>query len=206
MHSNPAFRSDDQATGLAFARNRGFGVICVTGPDGIIASHLPFVLEATTLDAHIPRSNPVGRLLREGPLPALMIVSGPDGYISPDWYGAEEQVPTWNYVAVHLRGEIALRPQETLRQHIDDLSALNEARLLPKKPWTLDKNSDEGTERLMRMLLPIRMTVRTVEQTWKLNQNKTDAQRDGAAAGLETAGFGHEVAELAGHMRRLPDQ
>lgn len=206
MHPNPIFRSDDQATGLAFAARRGFGILIVTGPDGVLASHLPFVLEATTLDMHVPRSNPIGRLLRDGPVPALLIVSGPDGYVSPDWYGTDEQVPTWNYVAVHLRGELALRPAETLRDHLDRLSELNEERLLPKRPWTLDKNTEEGTERLMRVLLPLRLTINTVEQTWKLNQNKSDAERDSAARALEVAGFGHEIAELVRHMRDVPDQ
>lgn len=206
MHPNPIFRSDDQATGLSFAARRGFGILIVTGPDGVLASHLPFVLEATTLDAHVPRSNPIGRLLRDGPMQALVIVSGPDGYISPDWYATEEQVPTWNYVAVHLRGEIALRPAQTLRAHLDRLSELNEERLLPKKPWTLDKNSEDGTDRLMRMLQPLRLTVQTVEQTWKLNQNKSEAERIGAADGLERAGFGHEIGDLVHYMRNLPDQ
>ena len=206
MHPNPIFHSDDQATGLAFARRRGFGVMTVVGPDGLIASHLPFVLEATTLDAHVPRSNALARLLRDGPLPALMIVSGPDAYVSPDWYDADEQVPTWNYVAVHLLGELAIRPAEDLRGHIEDLSAEFEQRLAPKEPWTLDKNSEDGTARLMRVLVPIRMTVRTVEQTWKLNQNKTPEQRLRAADGLEAAGFGHEVPELVRYMRELPDE
>ena len=206
MHPNPIFHSDDQATGLAFARKRGFGILVVTGPDRMLASHIPFVLETTVADFHVPRSNAIGRLLRDGPREALLIVSGPDGYISPDWYGAEEQVPTWNYVAVHLRGEIALREAETLRPHLDRLSEVNEERLLPKKPWTLDKNSADGTEKLMRMLLPLRFTIRRIEQTWKLGQNKDAAMREGAAGGLESAGFGHEVGDLAGLMRDWEDQ
>lgn len=203
MHSNPAYRSDDQDAGVAFARQRGFGIMVVTGPDGVLVSHLPFVTHDGALDAHIPRSNPIGRLLRDGPATAMMIVSGPDGYVSPDWYAAEEQVPTWNYVAVHLHGQVELRPPETLRPHIEELSAQFEERLSPKKPWTLDKNSEEGTAKLMRVLLPIRMTFDRVEQTWKLNQTKSEDQRLGAAEGLEDSGFGHEVAELARLMRNV---
>ena len=56
-------------------------------------------------------------------------------------------------------------------------------------------------EKMMRMLVPMRMTIRTVEQTWKLNQNKTESMRLAAATGLETTGFGHEIAELAALMR-----
>ncbi len=207
MHPNPVFHSDDQATGIAFVRSRGFGVLTVQGPDGILASHLPFVTETTRLDAHVPRSNAIGRLLRaQGAMQGMMIVSGPDGYISPDWYGAEEQVPTWNYVAVHLRGTLDLRPDADLRAHLDQLSEVNEQRLLPKKPWTLDKNSADGTAKLMRMLVPLRFTIETVEQTWKLGQNKDQDMRAGAADRIEADGFGQETAALAGHMRRWEKQ
>ena len=205
MHPNPVFHYDDQATGLSLVRARGFGILTVAGPDGILASHIPFVTETTYLEAHVPRSNAIGRLLHaQGPREALMIVSGPDGYVSPDWYGAEEQVPTWNYVAVHLRGKLEIGPAEDLRGHLDRLSEINEDRLRPKDPWTLDKNSAEGTAKLLRMLVPLRFTIRTIEQTWKLNQNKSASEREGAARGLETAGFGHETGELARHMRDLP--
>ena len=202
MHPNPVFHSDDQATGIAFVRQRGFGVLSVQGPEGIVASHIPFVTETTHLDAHAPRSNAIARLLRkDGPMEALMIVSGPDGYISPDWYWVEDQVPTWNYVAVHLRGEIALRDAETLPGHLDQLSAVFEDRLKPKKPWTMGKMTDGVAEKMMQMLVPLRFTIRTIEQTWKLNQNKSETARMGAAAGLEATGFGHEVGALAAHMR-----
>lgn len=202
MHPNSVFHSDDQATGIAFVRQRGFGVLTIQGPDSIMASHLPFVTETTHLDFHVPRSNAIGRLLRQdGPREALMIVSGPDGYISPDWYWVEDQVPTWNYIAVHLRGEVALRDPETLHGHLEQLSATFEDRLKPKKPWVMDKMTDGVAEKMMKMLIPMRFTIRTIEQTWKLGQNKSDTARQGAAAGLEATGFGHEPATLARHMR-----
>ena len=55
----------------------------------------------------------------------MLAVSGPDSYVSPDWYGTgtADQVPTWNYVAVHIRGTLRRRADETLRAHLDALSA-----------------------------------------------------------------------------------
>lgn len=204
MHPNPIFHSDDRAAGLAFARERGFGIMVVQTPDGPLASHLPFVLDDEVADAHVPRSNAIGRHLRGGPAEALLIVSGPDGYVSPDWYGAEEQVPTWNYVAVHLRGELSLAPHEGLRAHLDRLTEVNERRL-PKPVWTLDKNDPDGTAKLMRMLLPLRFEIRDVAQTWKLGQNKNARMRSGAANAMEQTGHGHEIAALASLMRGLGD-
>jgi transcriptional regulator len=60
MHPNPAFRGDPAETNLAFARTRGFGTLCLNGPEGPMLSHVPFVLNAdgTEAEMHLVRSNP----------------------------------------------------------------------------------------------------------------------------------------------------
>jgi transcriptional regulator len=134
MHTNPAFRGADRETNLAFARERGFGVLAVSGPDDPLMSHVPFVLNAdgTQADMHLTRSNPIARAGL--PAGAVIAVIGPDAYISPDWYGVPDQVPTWNYVAVHLRGRLVALDESVMKGHVDELSAVHEGRLLPKKP------------------------------------------------------------------------
>ncbi len=114
MHPNPAYRTASTAQNLSFARERGFGVLTIGGADGPLASHIPFVLSAddATFGAHVVRSNPIAGLLEGEGVSALMIISGPDAYISPDWYGLDDQVPTWNYVAVHLRGTLRRLPDQ----------------------------------------------------------------------------------------------
>lgn len=201
MHPNPAYRGASEFEALAFARERGFGVLTLAG-DGPLASHLPFVMSEGRIAAHIVRSNPIWRRLREGPAPALVIVSGPDGYISPDWYGMEDQVPTWNYVAVHLRGEVRLLDDTALRPHLEALSDRFETQLAPKPVWRLDKVSADALARLTRMIAPIEMVVESVDSTFKLGQNKPEAARLGAAEGLADAGIGAETAALAELMRR----
>ena len=184
MHTNPAFRAATAADNLAFARQRGFGILMLNGDDGPLASHIPFVLadDGSFADLHLTRSNPIARSALPGP--ALLAVSGPDAYISPDWYGLEDQVPTWNYVAVHLRGTLSPLDPDVLRVHVDALSAVHETRLLPKKPWHSDKMAEGVMPRMMRMILPFRLTIASVEGTWKLNQNKPVAARGRAAAAL----------------------
>lgn len=204
MHPNPVFRSDDRAHAMATARDRGFGVITLAGPDGPLASHIPVIVEEDIIDAHFVRSNPIARLLRGGPTQALLIVSGPDSYVSPDWYGVEDQVPTWNYVAIHIRGVLELRPQTEIRGHLERLSEINERNLLPKTPWTLDKNDPETLGKMMKMIVPVRMTISAVAATWKLGQNKTEAARLAAADALAGAGVGHESTTLADLMRVNP--
>ncbi|MEO0361735.1 MAG: FMN-binding negative transcriptional regulator, partial [Pseudomonadota bacterium] len=195
MHPNPAFRGAEAARNLAFARARGFGVLTMAGADGPLASHIPFTLadDDASLGAHIVKSNPIWRALRAGPAKALMVVSGPDGYVSPDWYGIDDQVPTWNYVAVHLRGKLSLIDEELMRAHVDRLSGGFEARLAPKPIWTADKMDDEALARMMRMIAPVEMRIDAVDGTWKLNQNKTEEARLGAAEKIE-GGVGTELA------------
>ena len=188
MHPNPAFRQDPREKNLAFARARGFGILTVNGPEGPIAAHIPFLLndDASFAEMHLARSNPIARAAL--PAPALIAVSGPDAYISPDWYGPHsevpDQVPTWNYVAVHLRGVLEPLPDDALRPHVDALSAEHEGRIAGKRLWTSAKMTEGALPRMLRMILPFRFRVTSVEGTWKLNQNKTPEIRARAAQAL----------------------
>lgn len=202
MHPNPIYRRAETARNLAFARDRGFGVLCLNAETGPLLSHVPIVLNSDggDLELHLVRSNPILRLL-DVPKPAVIAVQGPDSYISPDWYGIDDQVPTWNYVAVHLRGTLEKRPPEELRGMLDRLAAQFEARLLPKPPWLSAKMSPDALDKMMRMIVPCRMRVETVDGTWKLNQNKDDAVRLSAADGVAEHGIGSGLSDLAELMR-----
>lgn len=204
MHPNPVFRQVDDATSLAFARQRGFGVLGVNGSVGPIMIHVPFLLsdDGKFAEFHLVRSNEISRLLTQ-PIPATLSVNGPDGYVSPDWYGDAGQVPTWNYVAVHLRGHVEGLPDERLRDIIERQTADFEGNIDGKTPWTLDKMDEDALSRMMRMIRPARMAIERIESTWKLGQNKTDPARLGAAEQL-TGGTGHELQSLAELMRSPP--
>ena len=210
MHPNPVFRQASREANLAFAGARSFGVLAVDAGDaaGPLLSHVPFLLDGDgrAVHAHLVRSNPIARCLAEGERPAVLAVSGPDGYVSPDWYEAgNDLVPTWNYVAVHLRGRLRLRPEETLRPHLEALAAQFEHRLLPKPPWRTSKVPAPQLQAMMRAILPVELIVDSVDGTWKLNQNRADEARLKAARYLENGGEGMETARLAGLMRSPPD-
>lgn len=202
MHPNPAFRQTARDANLEFARARGFGMLAVNGHDAPVLAHVPFLLSAdgTTADLHLARSNPIARTGL--PATAVIAVTGPDAYVSPDWYGLQDQVPTWNYVAVHLRGVLQALPPETLRDHADALSARFEAELAPKKPWLSTKMSDGTMDRMMRMILPFRLVIDTIEGTWKLNQNKPAEARLAAATALEARRGEPAATTLARLMRQ----
>ena len=203
MHPNPAFRKTAADRNLAFARARGFGVLSVNGPEGPLMAHVPFLLsdDGTMADLHLARSNAV--IAAGLPAQAILAVIGPDAYISPDWYGVEDQVPTWNYIAVHLRGTLVQLPDEAMDGHVNALSDRFEARLAPKPVWKSTKMGDGVMDRMKRMILPFRLNITTVDGTWKLNQNKTPAARAGVIVALDAQGGAQ--AEIARAMRDLSD-
>jgi transcriptional regulator len=203
MHPNPVFRTAPEDRARAFAGARGFGVLTVATPEGVLAAHVPFLLDGDRVEAHLVRSNPIARALRGGVLEALLLVSGPDGYVSPDWYGEKDLVPTWNYVAVELRGALALSDEATLLAHLERVSARFEAALAPKPVWTHHKMSAGVMDRMMRSILPVEMAVAKVDSTFKLNQNRTASARAGAADALALGLTpGMETAALAALMRQ----
>ena len=203
MHPNPAFRKTAADRNLAFARARGFGVLSVNGPDGPLMAHVPFLLsdDGTMADLHLARSNAV--IAAGLPAQAVLAVIGPDAYISPDWYGVADQVPTWNYIAVHLRGTLVQLPDEAMDGHVNALSDRFEARLAPKPVWKSTKMGDGVMDWMKRMILPFRLNITTVDGTWKLNQNKTPAARAGVIVALDAQGGAQ--AEIARAMRDLSD-
>ena len=206
MHPNPIYRGETRDRHLDFARAEGFGMLAVSAEGAPLLGHVPFLLNAdgTEAEFHLVRSNPIARALVAGPVPARLAVQGAHGYVSPDWYGIEDQVPTWNYVAVHLTGEVGLLPHAALHGMLERLSARFEAELAPKPAWTMDKMSSEALERMLRQIVPARLRIEAVDGTWKLSQNKADAVRLGAAEGMARAGLRRGADELAALMRQVP--
>ena len=202
MHPNPAFRGTETAQSLAFAAARGFGILTLNGTDAPLLAHIPFLItdDGQAIDLHLARSNAIARAL-SAPAPALLAVTGPDAYISPDWYGAPDMVPTWNYVAVHIHGQLERRPNSELPGLLARQSHAFERRLAPKPEWKMDKLSDDAMMRLLRMIVPFRLTITDIQSTWKLGQNRTPEQRLAAADGVAEAGIGSETDDLARLMR-----
>ena len=199
MHPNPAFRGTPEAEAMAFAFARGFGMLTVSGPDVPLIAHVPFCAAGDGgIECHLLRSNP---LLRALPARAVLAVTGPDAYVSPDWYGIADQVPTWNYVAVHLEGRAEALSPGRLRDHLDRLSAAFESRL-DKAPWTAAKMTPEVLGRMMRSIVPMRLAVEAVHSTFKLGQNKAAEVRH-AAASRVADGVGSEPNALATMMREV---
>ena len=105
-------------------------------------------------------------------------------------------------MAVHLRGELRLLDDAALRPILDRLSETFETRLAPKPPWKTDKVDDGLLARMMRQIVPIEMSMDSVDSTFKLNQNRSDSARAGTALALAVGGTpGMETRALAARMQ-----
>ena len=123
MHPNRAFAWEDRDAMLALVGEISFATIAAEGP---VVVHAPVLVAGPDrLLFHISRGN---RAKLDGRR-AIVSVLGPDSYISPDWYGADDQVPTWNYLAVEAEGPLRRLEEAELTELLDGLSAAHEARL-----------------------------------------------------------------------------
>jgi len=206
MHPNSAFRRTERDRDLAALRDRAFGVLTVSSDPVPTASHIPFIMPKDDLIlGHIVRNSPMHKALSDG-AEAMLIVSLGDSYVSPDWYGVEDQVPTWNYVAIHVMGHVKVHGPDVLPDTLAQQSATLEARLAPKAPWTADKMSEGVYPRMQRAILPIEMRVSDIQSTWKLSQNKPDDVRARTVHPLKEAGFGLNTDWVAEEMLRSLEQ
>ena len=184
----PQFRIDEQRA-LAFAADRGFGVIVAADERGPRASHVPFVIvrrdTSVIVQIHFTARNPLVELA-DGVRRFLLIVSGDDAYISNDWYGSRDNVSTWLYEAVHLAGVAHLRERDENRGHGDALLAVSEARL-PKQPWDLAQMEPTKRESMLASIRVIDLVVDEIDGQSKLNQHKSDEDHVAVANQLARA-------------------
>lgn len=200
MHPNPLYRWEDRDALRAFAEAVGFATVFAATPDGPRVAHVPFVFTGEDRIAfHVARGNGIARHL--GGADALVVVTGPEGYVSPDWYGIDDQVPTWNYVSAEFEGRVEKLDEGALMAQVDALSALHEARLAPKPIWTRGKMTAGLAEKMMGAIWGFEMRVSAWRGTAKLGQNKSEDVRLRAAQEAEAAGN----RSLAHLMRELPN-
>lgn len=179
-------------------------VLITNGPQGIVASHLPMLLDAMPaphgrLLGHVARANPQWRDY-DGRTEALAIFPGPEAYISPAWYATKKAtgkvVPTWNYVAVHAYGRLDFFDDaERLRSLVGRLTERHESRR--PASWAIDDAPKDYIDAQLRAIVGFEMAISRIEGKWKLGQNRPAEDRAGTIAGLKEEGGPAEQAVAA---------
>lgn len=192
MHPDPTFRakgSDAEQRALmeALVQEIGFGLIFAQTSNGPRVGQVSLYSTGDgAMQFHLARGNALSKSLSG--TDALIVVNGPDAYVSPDWYDGPDQVPTWNYISIEMEGPVRAMDKEGLIALLDDLAAVNEARLAPKAPWTRDKMDDRKFHQMLGGITGFEMEVKAWRPTLKLSQNKTEAERMRVADELEKQG------------------
>ncbi|HEX5644245.1 MAG TPA: FMN-binding negative transcriptional regulator [Erythrobacter sp.] len=187
MHPNPSFRHGDRTLHEALIEEIGFAMVFAETPDGPRVAHTPLLSTGDgAVQFHLARGNALSRHLPGNR--AVIVINGPEAYISPRWYSDPDQVPTWNYVALELEGPVRKMEPEGLLAMLDTLSTRNEARIAQGKPWTMDKMSVAMRDRLLAGIVGFEMEVLAWRDTLKLSQNKKDEERARVIEGLEQQG------------------
>lgn len=196
MYVNPAFKTDDDDA-WTYVVDRGFGAVVTQSSGLLAATHVPLLVvdegPSKRIEFHVARPNALHEVIVADPR-VLVIVSGPDAYISPDWYASADQVPTWNYRASHITGLARPMSADRTLDHVERLSLSFERRLAPKKPWSTVKMTDKKREAMLRAIVAIEVEVEHIQASTKLGQNKSQADRMEAARMLGWRGGWNEVA------------
>jgi transcriptional regulator len=124
-----------------FIRQHGFGILISRLDEKPCATHIPMMLseDGGKISGHLARGNKQWKDFNEHP-DVLAIFSGPHTYISSSWYD-HENVPTWNYIAVHVSGQIKIIDGEEL---LESLKHLTDKYEKPSaKPFTVEGMSPE---------------------------------------------------------------
>ena len=195
MHPAKAFHVEDEAVLLAHLGRYPFLTLTAAPAGEFLVAQAPMIARRREgqliLDFHLSRGNALTPFLEAG-FPAVVVSLGPEAYISPDWFGEDDQVPTWNYLSVEAHGQVLPMDQHGLVDLLDDLSVQEEGRLAPKPPWTRHKMSDGRFEAMTRMIVGGSLIVDRLEGTVKLGQNKSAEGR----AGVIDALGDHPIARL----------
>jgi transcriptional regulator len=200
MHPNPLFRTDNRALMESLIDAIGFGMVFAQTPDGPRVAHTPLLTTGDgAIQFHLARGNALTRHL-DGAT-ALVVVNGPDAYVSPRWYDNRDTVPTWDYVTLELEGRVRRMADEGLEAFLHAVIAKHEGRL-GGEPWLAEESSDNVWSGLFRGIAGFELEVQAWRPTLKLSQKKTPRERAAIAVGLEQAGH----AALAHLMRSLASE
>ena len=213
MYIPPAFWEERIEALHDLMRRHSFATLVSVLGGELFSTHLPLLLDPArgeygTLVGHLARANPhwrafdsAGTTDQSGP-ETLAIFSGPHAYVSPSWYETEMAVPTWNYVAVHAYGRPrVIEDAERLKRVLADLVGTYESGF--ERPWQMDRLPDDYVNKMAANVVGFEIEITRLEGKRKLSQNRPQADRAGAIAGLRRHG-GPEGKAVAEMMERVP--
>jgi transcriptional regulator len=172
MYIPDLYKNENQEDIQNFIHQNGFAILVNKTNEKLWATHIPLVLDVNEagkqiLFGHISKLNPQAESFKTNDT-VLAIFSGPHSYISSSWYD-HENVPTWNYLAVHVYGKVTLYNHEqaviSLKKLVDKYEAKSE------KPVRIEDLSQK-TMREAHGIIAFEIEITSIEAQKKLSQNR----------------------------------
>ena len=198
LYQPPAFREERTDILHGLIRSARLAMLVSNGPDGVPdVTHLPLLLveeEGAEHGLHHrarrARQPALAPARRRRPR-AWRCSTGVEAYVSPNWYASKAEhgkvVPTWNYEAVHAEGPVEIvEDAERLREFVSRLTEAREA--AQPRPWSVADAPAPFVAGQLRGIVGMSMRVERLVGKRKLSQNRPEADRDGAIAGLGASG------------------
>ncbi len=201
MYIPAQFAVTDRAAQLDLIDRHPFGTLTTVCEKRLRISTIPFLVERDGgwLDGHVARANSHWRDFVAAS-DVLVGFIGPNAYVSPSWYVSSNMVPTWNYIAVEVRGTIELLEGQVAHLDlVDRLSARHEAHL--PQPWHSNKMDAATRSRMLDAIVGFRIRIHSIEAKAKLGQNRSADDMSAAAAALEVSDALSNERQLAALMR-----
>lgn len=190
MYIPSSFKQVDLEEVRDFIDKNGFGILISLAGKRLSGTHIPLILAKDNqanevLYGHVAKANPQGKAFQDGD-EVLAIFNGPHAYVSSSWY-RHENVPTWNYIAVHVYGTITLLEGDALKLSVAQLMEKYESTM--EHPLRMD-NLSEATLRQLQGIIGFKVRITEVQAAWKLSQNRNP----------------HDYQQVIDHLRKTPDQ
>ena len=186
------FRSESHDEALALIRAHPFATLITSaaGQEPHI-THLPLLLlEDGQLTGHMARANPHWLAFATGH--TVAVFHGPHAYVSPRWYvNPAREVPTWNFATVHVHGQPVLTDDAATKLAVVD--ATSAAFEPAENPWQRQLDAAR-VQALMSAIVAFHIPLTRLEAKFKMNQNKTPADRAQVIAGLRASGQAEALA------------
>jgi transcriptional regulator len=209
MYIPGPFAEHDAARIAAFVAAHPLATLVSIEDGRPVVDHLPVLCAdrlapGGTLIAHTSKSNPTWRLGERG-AEAVVAFTGASAYVSPSFYPSKarthEVVPTWNYVAVHVRGTLACtHDRDTKRQLVEQLTRHMESQR--QEPWAVSDAPADYIEKMLQGLVGLTLTISEVVAKTKASQNRTAEDRRGVAEGLAAEDGAREAADVVRDLLR----
>lgn len=197
------FRIEDHQAIEDFIRQNSFATLVSSVEGKPWATHLPLELEKnaageSVLWGHLSKSNPQWKYFSSGET-VMAVFMGPHSYVSSSWY-QHLNVPTWNYIAVHVYGIMRLLDEDASYELLKRLVRKYEAR--SAKPVDVETMPKEFVLKEMKGIVAFEMSIARVEGKWKLSQNRNDEDFASVIRELEALNELNAM-QVAGEMKKI---